>query len=220
MKLPTIPLIIKEYLFHPLVFYSTLAIGILPSLFITLHYTTKHAALGNVATNLEILHKRSKISSHKKNKEAQILSQMRGADPYYLDKYVESLNFLDPEIKKWQRLSPLEKTPLAIEKRLEFLRSDNNRLLFAEGDIQSEGMFREIEEKQKHPVEVNEDDLKKILCAIEGVKISPYSAPEKHPQFLIKQFELTKKMHPDIKEKVFVLSMQLLKRELLSEQSQ
>ena len=133
MKLPTIPLIIKEYLFHPIVFYSTLAIGILPSLFITLHYTTKHAALGNLATNLEILHKRSKISSHKKNKEAQILSQMRGADPYYLDKYVESLNFLDPEIKKWQRLSPLEKTPLAIEKRLEFLRSDNNRLLFAVG---------------------------------------------------------------------------------------
>lgn len=220
MKVRALTILFKEYLFHPIVFYSMLAIGILPSLFIALHYSSKNAALGNLSTKLELLHKRSKISSHKKTKEAEILSQMRGADPYYLDKYVESLNFLDPEIKKWQRLSSSEKIPLAIEKRLEFLRSDNNRLLFAEGVIESEGIFREIEEKQKYPVEVNEDDLKKILCAIEGVKISPYSAPEKHPQFLIKQFELTKKMHPDIKEKVFVLSMQLLKRELLSDQTQ
>ena len=217
MKITHLTQLLKECLFHPIFFYCLLAIGILPSFFIALHFTSKYKALGNLSIKLELVQKRAKISSDKKSKEAHLLMQMQGADPYYLDKYVESLNFLDPEIKKWQRLASSEKIPLAIEKRLEFLRSDNNRLLFAEGEIESEGMFREIEEKQKHPVEVNEDDLKKILSALEGVKISPYSAPEKHPQFVIKQFELIKKMHPDIKEKVFVLSMQLLKRELLSE---
>lgn len=97
---------------------------------------------------------------------------------------------------------------------MDFLRSNKNKLAFAEGMIVQEGRFKEVEEKQKHPIEINEDDLKKILSVLEGVDISPYLCPEKHPQCIIKQFELTKKTHQDIKEKVFILSMQLLKREL------
>ena len=79
-----------------------------------------------------------------------------------------------------------------------------------------EGLFREVEEKQKHPVEINEEDLKKIISVLEGVDISPYLSPEKHPQFIVKQFDLTKKTDEDSKEKVFILSMQLLKREFTS----
>lgn len=206
----------KEVLFHPAAFYTLLILGVVPSLLIIFHYSDKNSQLEIFSEKLQLLQKRSKLSSHKKQKEDLLLSQMRGADPYYLDKYVESLSFLDSEIKKWQRLSS-EKPIEAIEQRLDFLRSDKNRLSFAEGEILQEGHFKEVEEKQKHPVEINEDDLKKILSAIEGVKIAPYTSPAKHPQILIKQFDLTKKTHPEIKEKVFVLSMHLLKRELLSD---
>lgn len=218
MKITLLPRFWKECVFHPATFYVLLVLGLIPSFWIVYHCSQKSSELENMSCKLEMLHKRSSLSKNKKNKEEQVLAYMRGADPYYLDKYVESLTFLDPEIKKWQRLST-EKPILAIEQRLEFLSSDKNRLMFAEGEIHKEGIFREVEEKQKHPIEVNEDDLKKILSLLEGVKISPYAAPEKHPQILIKQFDLTKKMHPEIKEKVFVLSMQLLKRELINEQS-
>lgn len=218
MKNSLLPRFWKERVFHPISFYTLLVVGLTPSLWIVYHSSQKNSELENLSYKLEMLHKRSSLSQNKKNKEEQVLAYMREADPYYLDKYVESLTFLDPEIKKWQRLFT-EKPVLAIEQRLEFLRSDKNKLLFAEGEILKEGIFREVEEKQKHPIEVNEDDLKKILCLLEGVKISPYAAPEKHPQILIKQFDLTKKMHPEIKEKVFVLSMHLLKRELINESS-
>jgi hypothetical protein len=76
---------------------------------------------------------------------------------------------------------------------LAFLNSAKNKLSFAEGLIQSQGKFRQIEGKRKHPVEINEEDLKKILCVLEGISISPNYAPEKHPQIVIKQFELTEK---------------------------
>jgi len=218
MKVSFLPKYWKEYLFHPAVFYLLLAIGLVPSFFIFFRYSVKNTQLESYSQKLQLLQKRSRLFIHKKQKEDLLLSQMNGADPYYLDKYVESLSFLDSEIKKWQRLSA-DKPIEAIEKRLNFLCSDKNRLFFAEGEIIQEGSFKEVEEIQKHPVEVNEDDLKRILCAIEGVKIAPYTSPDKHPQILIKQFDLTKKTHPEIKEKVFVLSMHLLKRELLSEPS-
>lgn len=218
MKVTFLPKYWKEYLFHPGVFYILIAFGLIPSFFILFQYGMKNTQLKSYSEKLQLLQKRSKLSVHKKQKEDLLLSQMKDADPYYLDKYVESLSFLDSEIKKWRRLST-DKPIEAIEKRLHFLCSDKNRLAFAEGEILQEGSFKEIEEKQKHPIEINEDDLKKILCVIEGVKIAPYTSPDKHPQILIKKFDLTKKTLPEIKEKVFVLSMHLLKRELLSERS-
>ncbi|NDE82289.1 MAG: hypothetical protein EB051_01565 [Chlamydiia bacterium] len=204
----------KDMLLKKPILYTIMFLGLLPSIAIAYHFYGKNMRLSDLSTQLESLHQRSQLVQRKKNTEEQILSQMQGADPYYLDKYVESLSFLEAEQKKWERLSLLEESTAAVAKRMDFLRSNKNKLAFAEGMIVQEGRFKEVEEKQKHPIEINEDDLKKILSVLEGVDISPYLCPEKHPQCIIKQFELTKKMHQDIKEKVFILSMQLLKREL------
>ena len=201
---------------HEALLYAVLFVGLLPLFWITYYFYEKRCHLTNLAIRLESAHQRSHLSTIKKNTEERILQNMKGADPYYLDKYVESLSFLEAECKKWERLSSLTQLAPAIEKRLNFLHSNKNTLSFAEGAIVQEGLFREVEEKQKHPVEINEEDLKKIICVLEGVDISPYLSPEKHPQFIVKQFDLTKKTHEDSKEKVFILSMQLLKREFVS----
>jgi hypothetical protein len=204
----------KDMLLKKPILYTIMFLGLLPSIAIAYHFYGKNMRLSDLSTQLESLHQRSQLVQRKKNTEEQILSQMQGADPYYLDKYVESLSFLEAEQKKWERLSLLEESTNAVAKRMDFLRRHKNKLAFSEGVIIQEGRFKEIEEKQKHPIEINEDDLKKILSVLEGVDISPYLCPEKNTQCIIKQFELTKKMHQDIKEKVFILSMQLLKREL------
>jgi len=67
---------------------------------------------------------------------------------------------------------------------------------------------------QQHVVEVNEEDLKRLLCLIEGTTIWPYGPKEGRPLLIIKDFKLSKK-ELFSKEKVFSLSMQLIKRENL-----
>jgi hypothetical protein len=217
MKISIFPKYWKDLIFTPACFYGILALSLLPAVYLFWYNKEKAGAISTLSVKIESLHKKSLLNKMKAEKEEKILNKMKGADPYYIDKYVESLHFLDAEIKKWQKLSLDEDIRPNIEQRLAFLNSNKNKLSFAEGLIQSQGKFREIEEKQKHPVEINEEDLKKILCVLEGISISPNYAPEKHPQIVIKQFELTKKSHAEIKEKVFLLSMQLLKRELNNE---
>jgi hypothetical protein len=181
------------------------------------HFKNKIDHTNDLLRRIELLHKKSQYSSKKKDVEEGILSKMKGADPHYIDKYLESLTFLDSEAKKWQRLALQEKPIAEIEKRIEFLRSQQNKLSFSEGQIYQLGNIRELEEKQKHTIEINDEDLKKILCLIEGVKIGPYMPIDKHPQLIIKKFNLIKKTLPEIREKVFLLNLQLLKRELIED---
>jgi len=218
MKIELIPKYWRDLIFSPFIFFTTLCASVIPSVYIFWHYHEKASSISALSWKIETLHKKSLVNKIKAEKEERILNKMKGADPYYIDKYVESLHFLDAEIKKWQKIALEETIEPGVEERLHFLNSSKNKLSFAEGTIQSLGNFREIEEKQKYPVEINEEDLKKILCVLEGISISPHYAPEKHPQILIKQFDLTKKNHAEIKEKVFILSMQLIKREFNDEQ--
>jgi hypothetical protein len=131
-----------------------------------------------------------------------------------LDKNVESLTFLLPEIKKLEAIQSENPDEEQVGGRLQFLKEGSNRLTFAEEQIRTNESFREIEEQQQHPVEMNEEDLKKLLCLIEGITIWPYGPKEGRPQLIIKDFKLSKK-EISSQEKVFVVSMQLIKRENL-----
>lgn len=208
---------IHKLVLHPIAFIPLMLIGLLPAYIVGYTYLDKVSNLHTLTSRLQTLHVKSEIFSKSKNRQDKIISSMKGADAHYLDKYVESLLFLEPEIKKWEHISQGQSQNAAIDNRLSFLQSDRNKLSFTEGEITYHGPYRQVEEKQAFPVEINEDDLKKILSSIDGVKISNYTPQEKRPYFLIKEFNITKKTHPDLKEKVFVLSMHLLKREMLQE---
>ncbi len=147
-------------------------------------------------------------------KESALLSSLKNPDPHYLEKNIETLTFLLPEMKKLETIQLENPDEQQASKRLQFLKGGNNRLVFSEEQIRSNDVFREIEEMQQHPVEMNEEDLKKLLCLIEGITIWPYGPKEKRPQLIIKDFRLSKK-ELSSQEKVFVVSMQLIKRENL-----
>lgn len=99
-----------------------------------------------------------------------------------------------------------------LQRRLQFLKSTSNRLIFIEEKRRKAKGFVEIEEKQQYPVEVNEEDLKRTLSLIEGMTIWPYGPKENPPQLLIRGLELTRKESAS-QEKVFLLRMHLLRRE-------
>lgn len=136
------------------------------------------------------------------------------ADHFYIDKNLETLSFLQPEIEALQKIVSQKNFPddESIKKRLEFLTGSGNDLVFTEGVVQNYGPFQEVTETQSHPVEVNLNDLKLILSRVEGTKIGENDPVQSRPQLIILDFKLDKKTNPD-KNEVYQLSMKLLKRE-------
>lgn len=147
-------------------------------------------------------------------RESSLLTGFKHPDPNYLDKHIETLTFLLPEIKKLEALQNEYPDADLVSKKLQALRPPANKLLFSEEQIRSTDRFREIEEMQERPVEMNEEDLKRLLCLIEGVTIWPYGPKEGRPLFIIKDLKLSKR-ELIAKEKTFVVSLELIKRETL-----
>lgn len=183
----------------------------LPFLLALFHLTTGLQKFSLLEEEIERLHVRTLQTQELQQREDSLLNSLKNPDTHYLDKNIETLTFLLPELKKLEAFSS-ENTEEHTFKRLQFLKEGGNRLVFSEERVRSNELFREIEEKQQHPVEMNEEDLKKLLCLIEGVTIWPYGPKEGRPQLIIKDFRLSKK-EISSQEKVFVISMELINRE-------
>jgi hypothetical protein len=142
------------------------------------------------------------------------VNEHRNADHFYIDKQLETLDFLEPELES---LKKIVENPHFIEdeptrKRLNYLTGNQNHLTFSESNVQSTPFFQEVTETLLHPVEVNLQDLQKILTVVEGRDLGPFTTPEGRPQLLILDFKIEKK---NIREEnqVLDLNMKLLKRE-------
>lgn len=186
----------------------------IPFFFFFVNFLFGLQKLSQLEEEMERVHARTLQAQEIQRKESALLASLKKPDPHYLDKNVETLTFLLSEIKKLESIQSENPDNEQINKRLQFLREGGNRLVFSEEQIRSNEFFREIEEKQQHPVEMNEEDLKKLLCLIEGITIWPYGPKEGRPQLIIKDFHLSKK-ELSSQEKVFVVSLQLIKRENL-----
>lgn len=138
----------------------------------------------------------------------------RNADHFYIDKNLETLHFLHPEV---DALKKVIENPNFIEdestrKRLDFLTGKQNQLIFTESNVQTHPFFQEVTETMLHPVEINQTDLEQILTLIEGRDIGLFKAPQDRPQLLILNFKIDKKSIRE-KSEVYELSMKILKRE-------
>lgn len=194
--------------------WIVLAVAPIPFFFFLMNFFFDIQKMNELEQEMERIHSRSVLSQEILRKESSLLNSLKNPDHHYLDKHIETLTFLLPEIKKLEAISIENPQDEQILKRLQFLKEGGNALVFSEEQIRNNEIFREIEEKQQHPIEINEEDLKKLLCLIEGITIWPYGPKEGRPQLIIKDFTLLKKeISPQ--EKVFVVTMQLIKRENL-----
>jgi len=147
-------------------------------------------------------------------KNQSCLDELHQTDRSYLEKHLESFVLLEPEIRRLQATLQHQKEKLILSKRLEFLKNGNNRICFAEEKRRSSDAFQEVEEKLDHSVEMNEEDLKKLLALIEGVSIPPYHPLPGKPQLIFREFNMTKQLTFS-EEEVYVIDFKLLKREPL-----
>ena len=152
-------------------------------------------------------------SLKKRSLKFMTLKKYSNSNPYYLNHYLEPLLFCENEIHLLNRLSyhPAFSKNEDIKERLLFLRDENN-MKFAEESTNSTSLLKETEEHLCSPIQIDTNDLKKILSLIEGRQINEHIPPKNSPQLFIKSFSLTKK--PTISSnEIFSLEMQLIKRE-------
>lgn len=153
-----------------------------------------------------------KIASAKKVRKERFLRQHSHANPYFLDQQIESLPLLEEERKQLESLCrhPAFPNHQSLKERLNFL--NENRLVFAEENIRTSPKIKETGEKQKHPVQMDEKDLQKVLALIEHVSIGSYRPSTDSPQIVIKDFRLKKQQTP-LQTDIFEVDMDLLTRE-------
>lgn len=193
-----------------------LILGVIPVFFVAALLLSRLFELRQVNDQIENVMHLALQQEKKQATNITVINHFKEADHFYIDKYLESITLLEPEIEALQKIVQHKNftDDEVIKKRLEFLTGNENALRFSEGAIQTHPQFQETTETLIHPVEVNLSDIQKILSLIEGIKIGPFEPAPHRPQLLIIDFKLEKKKSVD-KNEVFLLNMKLLKREFL-----
>jgi len=204
---------LKQLKFPPFFSMVALSLALFPSLFYMGYFFNRMSTLDECQEELQRLVKKSEILKAKKEGEEHFLTKLQKADHYYVDKCLESQIFLSPELKKYQAALSYDPEDLWTKRRVEFLKEGGNTLRFSEQNLKTGQGFQEVEELLQKPVEMNLDDLKKLLANIEDVKIDPYVPEPNAPSLIIKKFELTKKKLKE-QEEVYLINLQLIKREI------
>jgi hypothetical protein len=164
-----------------------------------------------------------KSAFHRKHRKEAFLAKHENSDPYFLDKEIESLSFLNQEkkqLKGWLS-HPAISNKDKLFRRIHFLENGENRLSFSEDEIQVSKTCKETLEKQRYPIEIDPNDLQKLLSIIEessGEENELENKPSSlkgRPQLLICNFSMTKKNAP-LQNEVFEITMDLVKREFIS----
>ena len=193
-----------------------MSLGCLPLIFVFLLFISQKNEIAELRSGLVSIQDQAFIKEKKQAQNLAVRRHYQEADRFYIDKYLETIVFLEPEIEMLQKVASDKNfaDDERVKKRIEFLTSGANHLVFSEGVVQAYPHFQETVETQVHPVEINETDLQKILSLIEGCLIKPFTPAPHLPQLLITDFKLDKKKVND-KSEVFVLNLKLLKREFL-----
>lgn len=162
--------------------------------------------------------RKGKLAMERKAKKERFLLRYSRPDPYFLDQEIESLVFLRKEKERLQSLlhHPALPRKEPIQERLSYLAGSDNRLSFIEENIRSSARIKETEEKQRHPIQLDEEDLQKLLSLIEDLPIGSYSPNKQSPQLLIRDLKL-KKLTTPLLTSVFEMELDLLKREFLKQ---
>ena len=199
-----------------LIFYAIL-LGTLPILLAAFQLFTVSTEVNSLGQDVVSTYESALIKEKKQATNKAVIDHYKNADRFYIDKNIESIQLLKPEIDALEKISRQNNfiENEAVTNRLNTLK-DNNKLVFAEGVVQATPYFTETPETLVRPVEVDLNDLQNILAKIEGIDMGPYKPGPNPPQLLITDFKIEKKTAGDDNE-VFSLNLKLLKREFTSE---
>jgi len=205
MKKESIP--IQRLLFYLLV------IGFLPIFFTLSSIYIKKTERQDLLNSLDASITQKSLQNTSEVYNTATRKHFANTDPFYISKELETLHLLEQEkqeLEKAARSSFIQQEK-SLQKRQSFLSGTSNMLTFSSGKEQSFSNCKEILYTQQQPVEVNVQDIQKILSLVEGKKVGPFLPKETRPHLLLSQFSLKK--NEGFLNEVFSLHMQIIQRE-------
>ena len=193
---------------HPRVLFCFL---LLPLIAVSLLLAPRFLRLRTIEQEFDSAALGGRSALAKREKKESFLKGYSNFEPYFINQSLEALPFLQDELEKLHQLKdhPASTGKEEILRRITFLEGTENRLAFAEENILTSSHLKESEERLLHSIEIDENDLNRLLCLIEGVSIDHFSPQSRSPQLLIQDFSLSKKEGRDTYE----LNLALIKRE-------
>ena len=207
--------LVKERSYVRTFFLVALVLPLFFLYFSSSHYQETVQAAKDIHTNCASLQKIAAAQEQNRT----IISLFHNKDPLYLQKYVETFTLLSSELQEKDNDVQSSCLPLSKEKkdRRLFLSGSENKLSFFEGKVQQTPHVKETIEVQTKSVEMDSDDLAKVLALLEGTSSSQdeklFSALQQRPLILTETAELERKKRPD--REVWGVKFKLLKREFL-----
>lgn len=196
---------------RPLFFFVLIAFPLLGS---GLFLYQEQSKINDLEERFARAARKEKSAIGRKERKERFLKRYSNADPYFIDTQIEGFSLLQNEKRLIESLLSHPAFPESkhLKERLSFIQQ--NRLSFAEDHIAASTSMKEVEEKQRHPVQMDECDLKSILCLIEDVAIDSPLELQQKPQILIKEFQLKRRETP-LHTEIFEVEMDLVKREFI-----
>jgi hypothetical protein len=154
---------------------------------------------------IETLEERALNLENSKAARDTVWQKVKQCNPNYLSQVVEAIPLLIPELNRVQALARQYPSNTALQERLSFLQGDKNRIRFIQHTQHEGPFFQETELKMANTVQMNEDDLRKFLAAIEA------NESNDRPLLLVKEFEL-KKTQEKADEIVYNVQAEIIKR--------
>ncbi len=191
-------------------------VGLIPIIISWCMFSNKLDSVNMLQHQVWSLQEQAYNREKKQTANMAVLHHFRDADHFYIDKNLETLVLLEPELESLRKILNQSDFPPdePMKKRIDFLSGPGNNMVFTEGIVQSTPLFQEVTETLAHPVEIDIANLQHILCLVEGVSFGDCTPPPNRPQLIILDFKIEKKNVSE-KNEVFLLNLKLLKREFL-----
>ncbi|MCP5469523.1 MAG: hypothetical protein H7A36_03350 [Chlamydiales bacterium] len=183
-----------------------LILGLFPLFFVGYSYLNQKRAWDHVETQVQKLTLMHELHQKKQAINTLVRKEYAKSDPLFFDK-MSRLTFLRKEEEALRHLfSSRSFTGNEVaERRHAFITGGENRLDFVEGNMHDQEGVQECEVSLLHPVEVDADDLKRVIDSIEQPRAEG-------PQLFFTDFKLARKETP-LGSEVFDLNLKILKRE-------
>jgi hypothetical protein len=180
-----------------------LALGLVPLCLLVWRLEDKNTQVQIWTKKIETLEERALSLENSKAAKESLWQKVKQCNPNYLSQVVEAIPLLQPELNRVQALAKQYPSNSALQERVSFLQGEKNRIRFIQQTQREGPFFQETELKMQNTVQMNEDDLRKFLSALED--------GQDRPLLLVKTFEL-KKTKEKADEIVYNVQAEIIKR--------
>jgi hypothetical protein len=170
-----------------------LLICFIPIFFSALYIFSQFQKINKNQKTIEYAFSHLKKNYRKRIQQKAFIEKYSKSDPNFIHKNLEALHFMHDEKIKLEKLYNNDsfRGATLVKNRLNFLKNENKFSLKEEVRYSTTAL-KETNLKLNSPIEINEDDLKKLLSAVEEVTISKFIPLDNAPQMIIQNFELKK----------------------------